>query len=77
MHRLLTGAALAIDRRARDVLGPLGGEHRVARDVRALLADLHHTPHDHVVDDTGVDTGPIDERSERFGGEVDRVPVRQ
>ena len=30
--------------------GPPRVEHRVAREVRALLARLRHAPHDHVVD---------------------------
>ena len=48
---LLAGPALAVDGRARHVLRPAGGEHGVAGDVHALLADLHHAAHDDVVDE--------------------------
>ena len=72
---LLARPALAVDGGARDVLGPAGGEHGVAGDVHALLADLHHAAHDDVVDDRRVDAGAVDERLQRLGGEVDRVPV--
>ena len=72
---LLAGAALAVDRRAGHLLRPAGGEDGVAGDVHALLADLHHAAHHDVVDDRRIDAGAVDERLERLGGEVDRVPV--
>ena len=58
-------------------LGPAGGEHGVAGDVDGLLADLHHAAHHDVVDDRRVDAGALDERVQRLGGEVDRMPVLQ
>ena len=42
-----------------------------------LLADLHDAAHDHVVDERGIEVVALDERLQRLGGEVDRVPVRQ
>ena len=77
VDRLLARPALAVDRRAGDLLRPAGGEHGVTPDVDALLADLHHAPHDDVVDVGRIDSGPIDDRVERRGGQVDRVMVRE
>ena len=59
------------------VSGKPGGEHGVAADVRGLLADLHDAAHDHVVDQRGVELVALDERLQRLGGEVGRVPARQ
>ena len=75
--RLLRRAALAVDRGGRDRLGEAGGEHGVAADVEALVADLHDAAHDHVVDQRGVEVVALDERLEHLGGEVGRVPARQ
>ena len=75
MGGLLARPALAVDRRAGHDLGPAGGEHGVAGDVEALLADLHHAAHHDVVDDAGIEAGAVDERLQRLGGEVDGVPV--
>ena len=72
---LLARPALAVDGGAGDVLRPAGGEHGVAGDVDALLADLHHAAHDDVVDERRVDAGAVDERLQRLRGEVDGVPV--
>ena len=74
---LLRRAALAVDGGAGHRLGEAGGEHGVAADVDALLADLHDAAHDHVVDERGVEVVALDERLERLGGEVDGVPVLQ
>ena len=57
------------------VSGQPGREHGVAGDVDRLLAHLHHAAHHDVVDDARVDAVAIDERFQRLGGEVDRMPV--
>ena len=75
--RLLGRAALAVDGGGGHRLGPAGGEHGVAADVERLGADLHDAAHDHVVDQGGVEVVALDERLERLGGEVDRVPARE
>ena len=65
VHRLLGRPALAVDRRARHRLGEPGGEHGVAADVDALVADLHDATHDHVVDQRGIEVVALDERAQR------------
>ena len=42
-----------------------------------LVTDLHDTAHDHVVDDGRVEVVALDERLQRLGGEVGRVPAGQ
>ena len=74
---LLRRPALPVDRRRRHRLGEAGGEHRVAADVRGLLADLHDAAHDHVLDQLGIELVALDERLQRLGGEIDGVPVAQ
>ena len=74
---LLTRAALPVDGRARNVFGPARREHRVAGDVGRLLADLHHTSHDDVVDHRRVEARALDEGVQRLGREVDGMPVLQ
>ena len=58
-------------------LGPAGGEHGVAADVEALVADLHDAADDDVVDEGGVEVVALDEGLEDLGGEVGRVPARE
>ena len=77
MRRLLAGAALTVDRRAGHVLRPAGREHGVASHVHRLLPDLHHAAEYDVVDGAGIDPGPVLERREHFGREIDRMPVLQ
>ena len=48
--RLHRGAALAVDGRPTDRLGPAGDHRRHPADVPALLADLRHAAHLHVLD---------------------------
>ncbi len=43
-------------------LGQLRRQHRVARDVDRLFAGLADAAHDHVVDQRGIDAGPVDQR---------------
>src|SRR5690606_9450981 len=74
---LLGRAALAIDGGGGDLLGPAGGEHRVATDVERLGAGLHDAPHDDVVDQGGVQVVALRQGLEGLGGEVDRVPAGQ
>ena len=75
--RLLRRAALAVDGGGGHRLGQAGGEHGVAADVQALVADLHDAAHDHVVDEGGVEVVALDERLEHLGGEVGGVPARE
>ena len=60
--RLLRRAALAVDGGGGHRLGPAGGEHGVAADVEALVADLHDAAHDHVLDQGGVEVVALGER---------------
>jgi hypothetical protein len=73
VQRLLARPTLPIDRRPADGLGKAGGERGVTADVQALLADLAHASHDHVLDDGGIDARLLDEGAERLRGEVDGV----
>jgi hypothetical protein len=57
--------------------GQPGGEHGVAADVQALVADLHDAAHDHVVDERGVEVVALDERLEDLGGEVGAGRLKQ
>ena len=59
------------------VSGNPAAEHGVAADVQRLGAGLHDAAHDHVVDECGVEVVALDERLERLGGQVDRVPTRE
>ena len=75
VHRLLAGAALAIDGGGGHRFGPAGGEDGVAADVERLLTDLHHATHDHVVDEFGVEVVALLEGLEHLGGEGGGMPV--
>ena len=59
MDRLLAGAALPVDRRARHALGEAGRQRGVAPDIDRLLADLADAARDHVVDQRRVDPGAL------------------
>ena len=59
--RLHRGAALAVDGRAAHGVGPAGDERGHPRDVPALLADLRHAAHLHVLDLGGVEVVPGEE----------------
>ena len=67
--RLHRRAALPVDGRAAHRLGPAGDERRHAADVPALLADLRHAAHLHVLDLRGIEVVPRDER-------VQHLPAR-
>src|SRR5205807_1345225 len=75
VNRLLRRAALAVNRRTRNRLGPAGAEHSVATDIEALLADLADHAPDDVVDDSRVDTRALGESTQDVGGQVHRVDV--
>ena len=75
VHRLLARTALAVDGGSGDRLGPTGGEHGVAADVERLLTDLHDAPHDHVVDEFGVEVVALLEGLEHLGSEGGGMPV--
>ena len=50
VDRLQPRTAEPVERHPGHVERPAGGKHGVARDVRALLADLRHAADDHVLD---------------------------
>ena len=68
VHRLLAGAALAVDGGGGDRFGPTRGEHGVAADVERLLTHLHDAAHDHVVDQCGVEIVALLEGLQHVGG---------
>jgi len=61
VHRLLAGSALPVDGHAGNALGPTRRQHRGTRDVQRLLASLHDTAPDDVVDERRIDSGTLDE----------------
>ena len=73
MHRLLAGATLAIDGDSGHGLRPTGGQDRGAGDVEGLFTGLHHATPDHVIDDLGVDAGPLRQTVEHLRRELSRV----
>ena len=77
VHGLLGRAALAVDRGGGHVPGQAAGDPRVAGHVVGLLAHLADTAPDDVVDPTGIDPRPVDERVEREPQQVRRVPAGQ
>ena len=70
MHRLLRGAALAVDGGPGDVIGQAGGEPAGARDVAGLGADLIDAAEDDVVDMIRIDAGALDERADGVRTEI-------
>ena len=77
VHRLLTRPALPVHGHARYRLRPARGQHGRARDVECLLAGLHDTAPDDVVDERGVDTRALHQAVEHLGGQLARVHPRQ
>ena len=73
VHGLLRRAALAVDRRARHLLGQAGREPAGAGDVAGLRADRVDAAEDDVLDGRRVDVGALDERLEHVRAEVGRV----
>src|SRR5690606_31286195 len=72
---LLRRAALAVHGGGRHGLGEAGGEDGVAADVEALVADLHDTAHDHVLDEGRIEVVALDERLQDLPGQVGGVPA--
>ena len=72
---LLAGAAEAIDGGPRHVHGEARDERHVASHVHALLVELGHTAHDHVVDRAGIDAGALDDLTEVRGEFVCATPA--
>ena len=54
--------------------GAPGGQHGVAADVEALVADLHDAAHDHVVDPSRVEVVALGESGQDLAGEIGGVP---
>jgi hypothetical protein len=77
VHRLLRGAALAVDRHARHVLGEAGREPAGARDVARLRPDRVAAAEHHVLDRRGVDPRPVHERTQHVRPEIRRVHLRE
>ena len=77
VDRLEPGAAEAVEGDAGDLVGPARREHRVARDVGALLADLRDAADDDVVDVRRVDPRLLGETVERLGEQLLRMDVRE
>ena len=77
VHRLLRGAALAVDGGGGHRLGPPGRQHGVAADVERLLGHLHDAAHDHVVDQGRVQLVALGDGLEGLGGQVHGVPVAE
>ncbi len=75
MQRLLRGTALAVNGGGGHAFGKLGGQHRVARDVHALLTGLIDATDDHVFDEGGIDLGAVHKRVENFAAEICGVPI--
>src|SRR5262249_10634569 len=76
-HGLLRRAALAVDRRRRDVPRKAAGDPRVAAHVAALLPRLGHAAADDVVDRPRVDVVALEQRAQGEPEEIGRVPAGQ
>src|SRR6267142_1858930 len=77
VHRLQAGAAEAVHGRPRHLDRQPRGEHRAARDVEPLLADLRDAAHDHVVDVLRLEPRVGQRRRERLRQQIDGVELRQ
>jgi hypothetical protein len=77
VHGLKTRAAEPVDRRRRYLIRPTGGEHRVARDIRALLADLRDAAYDDIADVTWRDAALLGEAIQRLGEKLLGVDLGQ
>ena len=77
VHRLLAGSALAVDRHTGNALGPASRKHRGAGDIERLLAGLHDTAPDDVVDDPWVDACALGKAVEHLCGQLAGVNTRQ
>ena len=73
MQRLLRRSALAVDRRAGDLLRHPGREPRGARDVAGLGTDGVDASEEHVVDRERIDLVAVEQRADHVGAEVGRV----
>src|SRR5690606_30210848 len=74
---LLRGTALTVDRGRRHAFRETRGEHRIARDVHALLARLVDAADDHVLDEFGIGAGALHEVGDDLAAEIDGMPVLQ
>ena len=77
MDRLLAGTALPVDGHTGHTLGPARRQQRGAADVEGLLAGLHDAAPDDVVDDAGVDAGPLGKAVEHLRGQFGGVYARK
>src|SRR3546814_13612023 len=75
MQRLLRRAALPVDGNGGNAVGKPGGEHHVAADMKALLADLADTADDHILDRLRVTVRAVDQRVQPLGAKIGRAPV--
>ena len=74
-HRLLSGAALPVDRARRRAHGQARLQPCVPRDVVGLLADLRDAPGDNVLDEPRLDPRPLDHRPVGAAEQLVRVHV--
>ena len=77
VNSLLGGAALAVDRRARHMLGQPRREPARAGDVAGLAADRVEAAEHHVLDGARVDATSIDQCRQGMCPEVSRMDARQ
>jgi hypothetical protein len=77
VQRLLRGAALPVDARARHALRQLRCEHCIARDVAGLLPDLADAAHDDVVDERRVCVRARHQFVEHLAGKIRGMPLGQ
>ncbi len=75
--RLLTAAALAVDRGAGDRLRETGAQQGVPGDVDRLIAHLRHGAGNHVVDVCGIHAGTGDQLGQAVCEQVGRQDVVQ
>ncbi|MCY1538936.1 hypothetical protein D9M68_745000 [compost metagenome] len=67
MHRLLAGAALAVDGGGGHVVGEAGRQPGHAARPGGLLAGLRHATGDDVVDQAGIELVAFDQALEHLG----------
>ncbi len=73
IHRLLRGAAFAVERHRRHAFGEARGENRLPANVARLLGDLDHASGDHILDQFRIDARPSHQLFEDPGVEIDRM----
>ena len=70
VDRLEPAAAQPVDRQAADLDRQPGEQERHPGDVPVVLTGLVGAAEDHVLDQRGIDPGPVHDGTDRGGGEV-------